>query len=71
MDKILNSNFVKVMIVLLLPSLSLAQKGEDPWGGDIEPPPTPIDQSIVYLIIAAIVLAGFISYRRNYKLLQK
>jgi hypothetical protein len=35
---------------------------------DIEPPPTPIDENIVFLVLFAIAFAGFLFYKKNIKL---
>lgn len=68
MDKIFKTNFLLVMLALVFPCIVVAQ---DLPGGDIEPPPTPIDESIVYLAIAALLLAGYYLYKVNIKTASK
>lgn len=67
MDKILKRNFRMVMLALVFPLIVVAQRGEDLPGGDIDPPPTPIDDSIVYLAIAALLLSVYFFYKVNIK----
>lgn len=71
MEKIFKTNFLMVILALVYPCVILAQRGEDLPGGDIEPPPAPIDGSIVYLAVAALLLAVYYFYRVNIKIITK
>ncbi len=64
----LNEKRNRVVVFLCFNSLvSFAQENDDSWSRDIEPPPTPIDGSIVYLAIAALLLALYFFYKTNLK----
>lgn len=71
MNKIFKTKFLMLILALVCPCIIVAQRGEDLPGGDIEPPPTPIDGSIVYLAVAALLLAVYYFYKVNIKISAK
>lgn len=66
MLKTFKSNFF-VSFLIILPSVLYSQKSDDPWGGDIEPPPTPIDDYVIPFAFVAILIAAFYFYKTNLK----
>jgi hypothetical protein len=67
MKKLLKTNFLAVLFLCFVPLGLFAQENGDAFR-DIEPPPTPIDDYVVFFALLAIVLAGFLFYKRNIKL---
>jgi hypothetical protein len=63
MDKLFRKKIVLALLAIVMPFISFSQEENR----DIDPPPTPIDESIIFLFIAAIVLAAFYFYKINFK----
>lgn len=53
-------------IFFMLPVITWAQEGGETFR-DVEPPPTPINESIVVLWIAALMVGFYFIYSRNQK----
>jgi hypothetical protein len=67
MKKLLKTNCLAGLLLLVAPLGLFAQEDGDAFR-DIEPPPTPIDDYVVFFALLAIVFAGFLFYKRNIKL---
>lgn len=67
MKRVFKTKLLLVMLLLAFPFAVVAQSSGDLPGGGIEPPPTPVDESIIYLFIAAVAFAAFYFYKINFK----
>ncbi len=67
MKKLLKTNSLAGLLLLVAPLGLFAQEDGDAFR-DIEPPPTPIDDYVVFFALLSIVFAGFLFYKRNIKL---
>lgn len=66
MLKTFKSNFF-VSFLIILPSVLYSQKSDDHWGGDIEPPPTPIDGYVFPFAVVALLMMAIFLYKVNLK----
>lgn len=70
MDKKIKTFMTMVLLSLVFPCNLIAETANEPWdggGGDIEPPPAPINSGVEYLAIVAILLAAYFFYKTNFK----
>lgn len=67
MKKLLKTNCLAGLLLLVAPLGLFAQEDGDAFR-NIEPPPTPIDDYVVFFALLSIVFAGFLFYKRNIKL---
>jgi hypothetical protein len=66
MEKLFNKNYVMVLLLMVMPLFSSAQEG-----GNLEPPPTPIDDYVTTFAFVAVLIAAFYFYRTNLKTIKK
>lgn len=67
MKKLTNFGYSLVLLYCLLPFSSFGQESDDVARG-IDPPPTPIDDFLVYFMVLTIVGVGVYFFRKNNKL---
>ena len=70
MHELFKTKFLAGLFFIFIPLELFAQEDGDAFR-DIEPPPTPIDDYVVYFAVAVVLFVGYYFHKSNLKTVTK
>ncbi|MGV1013151.1 MAG: hypothetical protein ACOYBS_11960 [Flavobacterium sp.] len=66
MKKLIRSNYLIALLLMVLPLFTFAQEDGNTFR-DVDPPPAPINDYVIPFAVVAILIATFYFYKTNFK----